>query len=476
MKKLFFALVFLALPFNTVFAEDIKIDFSAIDEFIAKEGSAQLISFDLQDVPLSQVVKILAKKSGLNLILQRDLADKPVSIYMQDVDIKDAIKMLVESQGLVLEQQGGRNLFVIKDIPKEGLVTKVFRLRHATVPGAKILSKSNDSGDDEDDEDEEGEGGLSGKSLFAAVESALSKRGTAVCDPRTNSIIVKDTPQDIKNIENIINKLDIEVPQVTIEVDMLDVAKTVIDNLGMDWSGTATYEGGSRSTSFPLKYSKYPSAERDDNFPGIGWSGVTLRALLSDKHTRYLARPKIFTLSGETANIKIMADEVVGLVVTKSDTSADVVSEEAERHNIGVSLEVTPYVSLDKREITMVINPKIVEAKDSDYTSYIGNSYKDPEERGIRSVVRVPDGETIVLGGLIKRKDSSEKKKVPFLGDILGPLFSYKSGDNIDRELLIFITPKILDEFDKIQKEIPAAKEREKEIKSVLDEISVTKE
>ncbi len=470
MKKVCLLLVLWSLLFGLSYAGDTKIDFSAIDEFISKDSSVELVSFDLKDVPLSTVLKILAKKSGVNLILDASLEDRIVSVYMEDVGIKEAIKMLVKSQGLAIEQEGDSNLFIVKKKTKSDLVVKVFYLKYATVPGAKILEQASSDSDEEDDSS--AEGGLSGKSLFAAVESALSERGTAICDPRTNSIIVKDIPENIKEISNIIKHLDVEVPQVTIEVDMLDVSKTVLDNLGVEWDENSIfYNGGVRSTSFPSSYSKFSAAKRADTLPSIGWTDFTLHALLTDKHTRYLARPKIFTLSGETANIKIISDQVVGLVVNESD--AGNLTEEAERHKTGISLNVTPYVNLNTKQITMVINPKIIEAKDSEVQSAIGNTYKDPEERGLKSVVTIPDGETIILGGLIKRRKSSEKTKIPFLGDLLAPLFSSKSTDNIDRELIIFITPRILNDFKDLRKDDSvAAQNRIKTIKGELDKFS----
>jgi len=149
------------------------------------------------------------------------------------------------------------------------------------------------------------------------------------------------------------------------------------------------------------------------------------------------------TLNNETAEIKIATNEVISINTTDNGSGSAVSSTtSAERVETGVMLRVTPQINVDTGEITMYIYPKVVEATASSF-----QDYKDPEERSTKSTVRIKDGETVVIGGLIRKDKSETLTKVPILGDIpvLGALFRHKYVDkNKDRELLVFITPHIL--------------------------------
>jgi type II secretory pathway component GspD/PulD (secretin) len=183
---------------------------------------------------------------------------------------------------------------------------------------------------------------------------------------------------------------------------------------------------------------------------GGGAYKVQLDFLRTQTDTKFLARPRIMTLNNETAEIKITANETIGITSLQqgSGSSAETTTS-AERAETGVSLRVTPQVNLETGEITMFIIPTV---KDTAASSIpIGGTgstyYKDPEERTTKSTVRVKDGETVVLGGLIRNQNSTVITKLPILGDIpfFGMLFRHKEqSPGRDRELLVFITPHII--------------------------------
>jgi type II secretory pathway component GspD/PulD (secretin) len=110
----------------------------------------------------------------------------------------------------------------------------------------------------------------------------------------------------------------------------------------------------------------------------------------------------------------------------------------------GVFLTVTPQVNLLTDEITLAVEPKVIEAKQGG--TFQGYSFKDPEERGVKSILRVKSGDTIFIGGLLRREDVNIVTKVPILGEIpiLGMAFRHKDKTGNDRELVVFITPTIL--------------------------------
>jgi type II secretory pathway component GspD/PulD (secretin) len=153
------------------------------------------------------------------------------------------------------------------------------------------------------------------------------------------------------------------------------------------------------------------------------------------------------TLNNETAEIKIVTDEAIGVKSTESSSGGAVgtTTQEAERGETGVLLRVTPQINGDSNEITMFIIPAAASAATG--LVWGSNTYKDVEVRYTKSIVRVKDGETVVLGGLIRRQYSNTDTKLPFFGDLplIGRLFTNKTKDtDKDRELLVFITPHIV--------------------------------
>jgi type II secretory pathway component GspD/PulD (secretin) len=234
--------------------------------------------------------------------------------------------------------------------------------------------------------------------------------------------------------------------------------------------GWLRISGSEVETTFPLGRRL---AKTGANAPAKKFTMGTLSANLSaileflttQTDTKYLARPRLLTLSNETAEIKITTNEAVGLeTTTTAAEGTSVTTRAAERAETGVSLKVTPQVNPQTGDITLLIEPKVKEAKPG--ATFDGILFKDPEERGTKSIVRVKDGQTIIIGGLLRTEFSTALTKVPFLGDIpiLGALFRHRySGPNKERELLVFITPHIIKEERLVRLEKPEILEREQE-------------
>jgi len=191
----------------------------------------------------------------------------------------------------------------------------------------------------------------------------------------------------------------------------------------------------------------------EDGTAGFSNMSVALKFLSTHTDTKFLARPKILTLNNHSAEIQIITDEAIGQVdsSTTSEEGGATSATEAERAETGISLKVTPCANLLTREITLYVEPAVKTAIDSGFTVITSSgglqSVKDPEERFTKSVLKVKDGETIVVGGMIKHYESVVITKLPILGDIpfIGALFRYKTSEPEDRELIVFITPRIVD-------------------------------
>jgi type II secretory pathway component GspD/PulD (secretin) len=250
-------------------------------------------------------------------------------------------------------------------------------------------------------------------------------------------------------------------------VEILDVSKNVVDAIGFRFGQTpftVVLTGATVDLGFPFKsWSKMftpnvttpPTAGDQGTLAinsGTSTYSMALDFLRTQTDTKYLARPKILALNNETAEIKITTQETIGVVTTtQGQGTASSTTTSAERAETGISLRVTPQINPETGEITMFVMPTVKDTATS--TIPIGGvgttMYKDPEERSTKSTVRVKDGETIIMGGLIRNQRSDVITKLPFLGDIpiLGNLFKHRSTTpNRERELLVFITPRIMKE------------------------------
>jgi len=167
-----------------------------------------------------------------------------------------------------------------------------------------------------------------------------------------------------------------------------------------------------------------------------------------------LARPRILTLNNETAKIEISTDQAISIQSVSTATGGSVTSSTVtpERYQTGVVLTVTPQANLLTREITMSVSPKVIDviASQVQPNSAGAATIYDPETRGSDSVLKLKDGQSMVIGGLMREQDSKTVTKVPFLGDLplIGSAFRSKNESKNERELVIFITPHIIDDTD----------------------------
>jgi len=429
-------------------------------------GAEPIISIDFQDVSIKDVLKMLSMQSGMNFIASEAVADRKLTLYLDRVPLSQAMDKIFSANNLSYEMDTKANIFIVKDWGKMEIetVTKVFYLKHASVSSSSLKSEASTNTGSETS----GGGGNSSNGKWKAedesgltysVKKLLSGNGSLVEDFRTNSLIITDTPSRMKVITQVIASLDIEIPQIMLEVEMLDVSKNSIDKLGAKFGQTpftAYLFGGTASTGFPFgSWSKIfdaakgslsinPGSIDDDGTVTGNPYKVQVDFLKTLADTKVLARPRIMTLNNETAEIKITTKEVIGESTdTEGQGTASSTTTSAEREETGVSLRVTPQINSDNGEITMYIYPSVKDAATSSFNS----SYKDPEERSTKSTVKIKDGETVVIGGLIRHDRSETITKLPILGDvpIIGFLFRHKNKDrDRERELLVFITPRIV--------------------------------
>jgi type IV pilus secretin PilQ/predicted competence protein len=458
------------------------------------------ISMDFQDANLKDLLKIFSIQSGLNFIASEAVQDRKITLYLDKVPIREAMDKLFSANNLYYELDKNSNIFIVKDYgkPSVNTITRVYKLKYLSVPSsaierdkAALFSETGSAST-----------GAGGGDIVSLIRQMLTENGKIAEHARSNSLIITDVPNNFSVIEQVIVALDVPQPMVMLEVEMLDVSKNAIDKLGVNWPQTlaSLTVPGSREVQFPfgghqtdLKTRTIDPTAGIFGGAGAGWdfaawpatsfgpamltvigSTLSLDMFKSLSDAKTLARPKILTLNNETAEIKITTNESLNpLSTSNTDTGTNTIS--VDRTETGVSLRVTPQIN-PNGDITLTILPKVSDTKNGITvgTGATAVTVKDPEERSTHSIVRVRDSETVILGGLIRNDYSETETKVPFFGNmpVIGAFFRHKSVDsNRDRELIVFITPRIIKDrsIDLAQLKKTSVPEREQGLFTGID-------
>ncbi|MBN1354300.1 MAG: secretin and TonB N-terminal domain-containing protein [Candidatus Omnitrophica bacterium] len=487
-------------------------------------GPVRRVSVDFENAMLKDVLKVFSRQTGANFIASNVIENKTVTVYLSDVSIDEALSSILKANGLTYEKQGA-DIYLIKP-SGDGVVetiTKTIKLNYiqvytltqayeeegfaATSSSFSVFSEGASSESPESSfgappalpagPKESAPGEKVAENIIDVIKSLMSKHGKIVADKRTNSLIITEIPERFEIIEKIIKELDIEPPQVLIQAELLETTTEALKRVGIEYGSlteTWSVKYGIKSGSDESQRLQIPTAWPflTENFikDAFGTSlmanaalfnygtitagdmEIILKLIIQDQDTKYLSRPKILTLNNEPAVIEVSANTAIGTESTTISQTGDVLSK-AERVKTGVILKVTPQVN-PKNEIFMYLEPSVIRAQTSEFFS---TTFLDPQVRSARSTVLVKDGDTVVIGGLIKTNNYKTMRKVPFLGDIpiLGEPFksSYKKIE--DTELLIFITPHIVKKRGDALVMPPEIIKREETIKEAMQKYSKEK-
>lgn len=463
------------------------------------DTDSPLVSLEFNNAPLQDVLKMLSQQSGYNFVATQDVRDKLVTVYFENAPVGDAIKAIVNANGLRYEMQDGGRMFVVKSSveTEQDMETRVFRLKYARlalspmdIGGAKTIkdlkkkeefksglggsssgggaggggsasggSSEEDSGGSEDISTNIPSNLVARRGVDVLVASLLSEKGRVTMDILTNTLIVTDFPSRLKKVESVLKEIDVPSDQVVLEVYIMEIKKNNMGDYGIEWGGAdgklAQFTAGNRTTGFPFT----EGFLNGDGFKAQAVSGpstltlgsidaqnfkAVLHFLTTQTDTKILARPRILTMNNEAAQIKLVTNAAIANQTLNTSTQgiATSTSNQAERTEAGISLKMTPQVNADET-VGLFLEPSVTTLSSS---AFFGSTFVDPTTRTIRTMARVKNNDTLVIAGLIDSDRSLSNKKVPLLGDIpgIGTAFSYKNKDEIERELIIFITPHIL--------------------------------
>jgi len=447
--------------------------------------SGEPLSMEFQDVEIRSVLDILAQFTEMNIVASDSVAGN-ITLRLINVPWDQALDIILKSKNLgkrengnvilvapstELAEQEARELEAQQAVQSYApLRTEYIRLSYAKAQDVLTLISqgSGSSGSS-------GIGGTSGLTNRGNDNNTLlSDRGTVTIDERTNTLIVKDVANSIENIRTLISKIDIPVRQVMIEARIVSATDSFSKEIGVRWgilsNGAANNRsllvGGSDQTLWDLKdfdvetttvngqTVSYPSYDisRPDNlnvdlgvdnpagsiaFGLLSLSDVMLdlelSALQADNRGEVISTPKVLTADKQTAKVSS------GTQIPYQEASASGATTTSFRE-AALSLEATPNITPDgKIGLQLLI---------TNGTPLFTNGIVAINEDSISTNVIVEDGQTVVLGGVFRNRTNNNVDKVPFLGDLpyIGRAFRKDVRNNNKEELLIFVTPKLIND------------------------------
>ena len=367
------------------------------------------ISLSLQDINIHEVMQMLSREQRLNIFVASGV-DAEISLNLYDIDAIEAINLIAESAGFIVENRNG-NYFVMNRVD----AGKFRQSEMVDVRSYKVQYAS--SSDVED-----------------ILTEYLSNYGSIKSLPDNNLLVIEDMPPFLDKIEKILFEIDREPKQIMIEAKILEISLTDNQSFGLNWtklfdSSSATGSLGTQGLASRLSPGLFGQYSNDN-------VELVLSALKERGRLRTISTPKLLAMEGHEAETVVGTN--IGFRVTT--TVNQVTTESIEFLESGIILKVTPTVDRSGR-ILLDIHPEVSAGTVSD------DGIPSKTTTQVSTRMLVPDGKTVFLGGLIKHSINNTREGVPGLGDlpIIGGLFSNNSKNISSSEIVVLITPRIVD-------------------------------
>ena len=408
------------------------------------------ISLDFQDIEVRRVLQLLADFTGINMVAS-DTVQGNITLRLEDVPWDQALDIIMKTKNLdkrrngnviwiapvaeLIKSEEDEAKAIAQSIKLAPIQTDYIQLSYAKAADVlKLLEDSRDA-----------KGSVSNRTAGSdslALESLLSSRGSVVSDSRTNTLIVNDTSQNIDKIRKMIDLLDVAVKQVMVEARIVTASTDFSRELGIKWSaqklGNSPVWGGDFQPSFDLGVDLATNTAGTFNFGLLKISdymlNLELTALQADGHGEVLSAPKVLTGDKQKAYI-LRGTEIPYQTYSATE------GLKTEFRAANLKLEVTPSITPDgKVQMALLVEKDSIGAITNDGIAI------DTSE--LQTNVLVDDGETVVLGGIFDDVKRNDYEKVPFLADlpVVGNLFKNNVKTTMQTELLIFVTPRIVND------------------------------
>jgi type IV pilus assembly protein PilQ len=456
------------------------------------------LSLNFQDIPVRSVLQILADFTGLNLVAS-DSVQGNVTLRLNDVPWDQALEVVLKSKGLAKRQEGNVvRIGPTEEVKKleaeelaaqkiteslEPIRTELLVIKYAKVDDIKKILTVEERREIKGESSQDG--GRTNQEYNrleseASTQSLLSDRGSVSTDQRTNTLILKDTATNIERIRKLVAELDIPVRQVLIESRIVIANDDFSKSLGVKFGASKSLNSPATATAVDEPNLHVQSdgtrtfniRDPNDEFLNVGgrrpgdllvdlattnpWGafGVTvlklgdylldleLSAMQSDKKGEILSNPRLLTSDGAKALIK--QGKQIPYSTTSGGGGGAVGSTTVSFKDAVLLLEVTPHIAPDDN---VIMDLKITKDDKGELVlGAFGSENFAIDKRELQTTVQVNNGETVVLGGVYEENKNNDVDKIPFFGDQpgVGFLFKRTNKDDNKKELLVFITPKVV--------------------------------
>ncbi len=384
-------------------------------EFALAAAYRKPISIEFKEAPLRTVFEVISRTSGLNFLFDKDVkTDQKSSIYLRNSTIEAAVNLTLLTHQLEQRVLDANTLLIYPNTQAKQREYQPLTVRSFYLANAEA------------------------KSVAAHIKTLVKTRDVVV-DDKLNLVIVRDSPEAIRLAEKVVALLDVSEPEVMLDVEILEVKRTRLLGLGVQWPDQLSLAPLPAASGGSLTLNDLRNLDASRMGAAIG--PVTINARKTDSDANILANPRIRVRNREKAKI-LIGERVPN--ITATSTSTGFVSESVSYVDVGLKLDVEPTIYLDN-EVAIKVSLEVsniitqLQTKSGSLAYQIGT-------RTATTVLRLKDGENQVLAGLINDEDRRSANKVPGLGEvpIVGRLFGTQTDDGSKTEIVLSITPRIL--------------------------------
>ena len=373
------------------------------------------ITLQFSDAPLKAIFDAISRISGLNFYFDRDVRpDARGTILARSTTVEDAVRLLLLTNQLELKVVDDSSVLVYPNTPQKQKDYQTLVVRSFFLANADVKAVSN------------------------AIKTIVKTKDLVV-DERLGTILMRDTAEAVRVAERIVALQDMADPEVMLEVEVLEIKRSKLQELGLQWPGQLTLSplptNGDSTTLADLRGLRASAVKAQ-------LSSAAVNVNQQDQDANILTNPRIRVRNKEKA--KVLIGDRIPVITTTTSGTASFLTESVSYVDVGLKLEVEPTVHLDDDvgikvglEVSSLVREVI--SKNGTLTYQIGT-------RGASTALRLKDGETQILAGLISDEERASGNKVPGLGDlpVLGRLFGSRKEDDQRSEILLSITPHVL--------------------------------
>src|SRR5438105_4782755 len=393
---------------------------SASDGFSPQLGAKLKtpITIELREAPVRAVFELISSRTGLNFVFDRDVpADVRTTVFVRDTPIDEVMRFVLVTNQLARRVLNANTILIYPNTPHKPQIHKELVVRSFYLDNADAKQTAN------------------------MVRSLVKTRDLYV-DEKLNLLVIRDTPEAVRVVEKLIANQDLADAGVMLEVEVLEVGFTLLQNLGIQWPssigvglmGAAGVAGQVTGTEFRHLNSGLLRVTVNDPL-----FAIALREQVG--HTNVLANPRIRVRNKEKARIHI--GERVPVITTTAGATG-FIAESVNYLDVGLKLEVEPAVTLED-DVGIRVGLEVSNIS-SQVKSALGTLTYQVGTRNTSTTLRLHDGETQVLAGLINDEDRRSATQVPGLAQlpVLGRLFQSRSDTANKTEIVLLITPRVL--------------------------------